>query len=1034
MIAINQVIHRFRRLYLVGICFTATSLASPFAEAQIQELFPAADEARKAGKFEEAQKILTKIIDQEGESAVNKHGAKFGVIYYNKGVLELVLAEKLKRAKDDAGYQKWCAAAASSFETCFKDFPDGAGGKEDLKNPFHTASLQRWGDAVRGLNNHTKAVDLYNQFLAKRKKRDAFSPNEGAFYVHLATSNFLLAKPNIKDGIKHLEKGAFGKLGLAVAPNSKIQAYKAFSDAVIKSKDENVLVDFLDRNSGNLKSTPYEMYKNSLIFAQMGNVALKAEMNTLAFKLFALVPSTPAVIDDIKAIIKQLPKRRGLRDGSILIDIAQLKKTQKSLEQQVIKGTTTDATVLKSLVYMHQKAGNLRGVYAVLKQLEKDYSKSKDREGNLFNLVNISAVLDQADDTIEYGNRFLSDFKKSKKKPDVEKLLLTGLFYRGQYAATIEQAEKFKIGMKKPSDEHDVCLFVLGGSHFFLGNAAEADRYISQHAKEYPKSKLGQQSKYYQASNLTRLRKWGEAQKLLTEFLDANPNVGDNPFMANALYDLANCNYNLKNNDDALISLDRLEKDFKSSSVIDLAYSLKGNIYEAKAEFKQAENYYNLAVKTAKSLGHKRVVAQALFNLVGFLGSKELDGKPNPRLKDAVPYYDQFIKEYSDTPYLPQVAVYGLLPMNSVNRADEGLANLQKVIEDLAVKEKPFFLEESIAAFSKSFLSMKGNSADKLKKRFEGFKVGLKEKRALALIRIEVIQAYEGALKVARQKNDEKLTVKYEASIKAAFRDLKQTFKPTDLSKTILVKIGDYLRVKTSAPNQALPYYEELKKRNDKKFTNTALMGIASVKGLSPKEADKKESIATLKQILSQLPKEKKSADERALEEQVLYNLVELSSQTTNWADTEKYSRLYLDNRHSKKAAEMSYLFAVSFDKRGKSEDAIRFYSLVYGSYAGFLELSVPSIERIVELTWKRNLKQGAKVGDAVLKLDDRQAAYEAGANFIRRTKKSMEDDGVPDEIKNEIRGVAALVKKYEDSGEVKTLAEQAAEKNKRTR
>jgi len=460
---------------------------------------------------------------------------------------------------------------------------------------------------------------------------------------------------------------------------------------------------------------------------------------------------------------------------------------------------------------------------------------------------------------------------------------------------------------------------------------------------------------------------------------------------------------------------------------------MKGNVFESTSKRDEAEEYYGLALKTAEKRENKIVAGEALSYIIGMLGAEKIEKKPNPRIKDAVPYYDKFMKEYSNSPFKPQVVVYGMPPMRAVGREEEGLENLESMITELAGRKNQAFLEEVVNAYSDAFLDVKGNTPAKLKDKYYNFSgIDLSDKRTLALLRIALIGVFEEQLKVANKEKQEDLALRYEADIKVLFADLKSQFQPKELTNFVLVRVGDYLREKTSAPKQSIPYYNELLSRKDKGGMEfKALLGIADVMGGSDAPSDNRKALESLERVHSA------ANDDPTTQEKALFRIVEINDKLEDWEAVSKTARQYLDEKHSGKVAEVSYIYAKSFDKRNMTNDALFYYGMVYSSYTGYISISAPSVKRVMEIMWDRNLEAGAAVGQGdkkiTLKTGDRQAAYEKiGSKYVRSTRRIRDENkNISDAEKALWDDVAALVKEYETSGQVKTMAQIEEERNK---
>lgn len=1015
-------IHSSFALFVCVFSLLAIALPQDAKAQNLNEQMSQANLAWKERKYDKCQALFERITSVYSGRAPMLYGPKFGVIWYRKGLCELRLANEAKRKNALGDSQKWFEKAAKSFEECYKKYPNGAPGMAQSTNTAHKACLQRWAEANMGLGEYKQALKLYQKFLAERAKRDKILPTPGGFYINMAICNFLMEDPKIPDGIRHFESALKNKEKMRTSDAGVVAAFLALSQAVIERKNEAAMVDFLNKNRADISMPPYQLYEYTPVFLKLAGNALESDMYKAAFNLYAMIPDTEVVIADIQVRLDQLSGRKGIRDGTKTIEADRLKSGLSKMKAKLRSGDPDDVKVLKAMAFLQDQAGNQRGVFGAMEQLELYYSKSKDRETHLFSLIRVSSLIGEILTTEHYGSIFLKAFPESDKVEGVRRLMLSSLFFGGEYKKSLEVAQVMIDKVAKGSEQHDICLFVLGGSHFYLGNFEKAQPFLDQHVQEYPKSKLIMHSEYFQASNLTRLQYWERAAKLLDKFLGKYPEPGKNIYLPNALYDRANCHFAENEFDPALVLLNRLENEFPDTPVIDMAYNMKGNIFESRSEYDNAEKYYILALNTAEKGENKLVAGEALSYLIGMLGAETRGDKkkPNPRIKDAVPYYDKFMKEYGDSPYKPQVVVFGMPAMRAAGREQEGLDNLQAMITELAGKERQYYLEEVVNAFSDAFLEVEGNTPAKLKKLYYNFPgIDLANKRTLALLRIALIGVFEDSLKKAEKEKKDDLAIRYRADIKALFTDLKNEFQPKDLTNFVLIRVGDYLREKTSAPKQALPYYEELLTRKQKDgFEFKAMLGIADVKGRSDSVADNKAAVQMLDDVV------KRAKDDPSTQGNALFRMVEISGKVGDWDSVEKYARQYLDEKFSKKAAEVSYHYAVSFDKRNKLNDALFYYSMVYSRYRGYIRISAPATLRVMQILWDRDLKAGDEVAGKKLEMDDRQMAYEKiGYIYVVSTRKIRDNNpDMTDQEKRDWDAVAALTKEYEGSGLVKTM------------
>ena len=512
-------------------------------------------------------------------------------------------------------------------------------------------------------------------------------------------------------------------------------------------------------------------------------------------------------------------------------------------------------------------------------------------------------------------------------------------------------------------------------------------------------------SLYFQGSNLSRLQYWGKAAELLDVFLSKYPDPGKNIYLPFALYDRANCHFAEDELDPALVKMNRLESEFPTSDIMDMAFNLKGNVLQTQEEWDPSEEYYKKAMELAKRRENNIVVGESLFYLVGLLGSEKRGKKENPRVKDAVPYYDEFWKDHgSASPYKAQTAVAGVHPLTVVGREEEALERLQGVIAELASVAGAYGLEEAINSYTRAYL--KNHSEDDLKEHYYNFPgIDAGNKEAQALLRIALITVFEEKGKKADKEENAKEKREADSMVKVLFQDLKSEFQPPQLTNYVLVRLGDYLREMTSTPRQALSYYNEVVRREDQSYRFNANFGLADILGDSQSPAEKQKAINSLEHIFKNAPQKKQK-------ERALYRIVGILGAKKDWDLVTTRAKEYLTTEGFRRyAAEVSFLLSQSYDKRGMREDAIVSYNNTWASYTGLIRISAPSMKRVMELVWERN--NGT----------DHQQAYEIGYKFRKSTQhllKQMKDD---EKVKWE--EVRELVERYEGHSSVTKIIEE---------
>lgn len=979
-----------------ALCAIPLVLSVPAAAEQeaLGDLVNKSISAMNAGKWQEALELNTRAITAYGKNnPLQIHGAKFGTIHYRKGLCEL----KLRQYAD----------AMKSFETCYRDFPSREGIPNE--NIFHKMALLRWAEAAVGAEKYEEALNLFKKFLTERDKNlDKFP--KGPLHIAMAISNYGLGR--IPEGNEHFEIAIRNRYSFPTSETAIMSAFQHFVDAAISADNEQALLDFIDKHRSEITGPPWQMHRYSKVFLKLAGEAISAKMDRAALALYQLVPSTDAVIDDLRARIKLLGPLEQVTEGGNVYLLKDLQTELAALEEERRGKNSVEMTLLAASAYIHERNDNTRGAFAAYKMLEAFHPSSEKREDNLYNLVRTSSLVGTTADTLKFADTFISDFPQSKYLPDIKRLMLASAFFDGKYAECIEIAGPMLPALEAGTPQHDLCLHVLGGSYFYTGEFEKAQPWLDQHVEKYPESMFALSAAYFRASNLARLGNHAKAAELLDAFLKTYSDPAANIYMPYALYDRADCHYSLDEPDASLEVIARIVRDFPNAIVIDQAYLLRGNVEESLDNIERAEQAYMSAYENAVKLDHEGLAGEALFSLVMMLSTPDLN-----RMADAATFAEKYWQKHADgSPYRARIAMGQFPALASTGKAEEGLSRLREIIAETASSDDTSELETLISVYTDAYLTQ--HTPQELKDHYYNFPGILTgDSAARALLRVYVIRVFEGLAKKAKEE-DEKM--RNQALIKVLFQELKTDFALKDLTGNTLVKVGDYLRRNTATPREALPYYDEVLGRDDRKERFPALLGRADVYGNSESPADIDKALADFETVYNE--SEDKTEDEFAL-----FRTVELLFAKKEYEKAAEKARFYLDSKESgftrpKYAPEVGLLLAKSFDERKMVNDAIAMYGKIYGSYTGNIRISAPALTRWMELLWARN----AKSKDPAVP-DDRQGAYEGGAKFIQNTSRFK--DKMTDEDRALWNEVEKIVQIYEANPDIKSLEKIKREK-----
>ncbi len=991
----------FHTLIPAAICLISL-MATPLAKAQrgvpqdpeglpLGELVQHSITLMQFKQWDRALKFSEQAIKDEGDGALEQWGPLFGTIYYRKGLCEM----KLKKY----------GAAASSFEKCYRDFPNKKNAMNE--NEFEKRALFHWAKAEMGQEEWQKALDLFKKFLAEREHpRDRFS--QGDFFISRAKCYYKLRQ--VAPGNQSFESALEKKIAYRVPDAAILDCFREMVEAALEKENEQAIVDFIKKNRGYIITFDDEMYPFSGVILKLANDALKADMKRAAIMLYQMMPVTEAAIDRSKDIVKAIGSWPGARSSvsGATYEKKMMEQRVTRLQQEMDSDKSIEIIQLSALAFLHEKEGNVRGAHAAYRQLEDYYAHAAKREDNLFNMARTAFMVDGGANALPDAQKFLAEFPDSKHAPAIKRLMFASLFAEQRYEECIESASQMIDKLAKGTPDHDICLHVLGGSHFYLGNYETAAPLLEQHVTEYPKSDTKIAAAYFHAANYYRQNNIEKAAELLDKFIEAYGNPNENPFLPFALLDRSTVHYMNEENEKTIEVASRLIKEFPDHSVEDQAYNLRGNAHLGLEDNEAAMRDYKVALEVANRWDHEVVAAEALFSISDLMvteGEAMKGDEGVARIKEAMPYIQQFWDRFGvDNPLRRQMAVMQIPVFVEFDRLDDALKQLQVIIGELAAADDIVFMEKTIPHYTEAY--MMAHEPKELQDHYRAFPgIDLNMKAARALLAVEVIRIFEKVAKKAPE-GDEKL--KAQAAVKNLFRDLKNEFELKELASSILINIGDYLRMNTAAPREALPFYTEVLTREDQQYELDALNGRGFIYGLSPLPGDLDKGLSDFRQVVE------KTEDDK-LKEEALYHIVRLLANKKEWGEVETKAKEFLapENKFAKlRRAQVFLLLGKSYEERKMLDDAIGIYARVWATFTGTIAASAPAMESWMKILWMRN-KQGDE-----RTMSDRQGAYEGGWKYIDQTAR-FKDKMTADDLELWLV-VEKLVQQYEANPAVK--------------
>lgn len=949
----------------------------------IGEMLNQSEVAMTEGRWQDAYAILKDAAAVQGGNPqvhMMVFGPRFGLVHYRKGLAEVRLG-------------MW-EDALKSFEICYRDFPQDPERADNI-NTMRTVALLRGAEAAMGMGNWQLAVDQFRKFDQEKQPNERY--NRGRFHTDIATS--LFQSGNLSEGLENLEIAINNKVAFDTPETAMIVAFQALVTIAVKEKNEQVLVDFINKNRAGLTIAPFRMYQFLQVFLKLAGDAFNAEMRNAAILLYQLVPPTQLAIEDARAVLAQLGGARGLRAGGETLAADEIETAIETLTKLQSSNTSPEIIKLAALAFIHEGQGNLRGAFTAYQLLEQNHANAAKREDYLYNLVRLSSVLGETSVTEAEANKFIETFPDSDYIPTIRRLMLSSLFFTGNYEASIQIATTMLPTLEEDTPEHDLCLFVLAGSYYYVSRYDDARPLLEKHVELYAESQFTIPVRYFQASNEARLQFWQKAGRLLDDFLSKFPNPNENAYYAIALFDRVSVHYAEEQNELAMKLIERILTEFPDSPVVEQSLTLQGNIYQSDGELEKATEAYLKALELSESRGNTELAGDAVYFLANIHAERIEADENDPAAAKSVEYAERFWKEFAtDSPYKTQMAVLQMKPLGNLGRFREGLERLQEVISEKARTPEAFGLEAAINSYTEAYLTE--YSLEQLRDHYYSFpKIRVADRAARALLRIAVIGAYE---KHSKDVEDAAQKAAAQGTVRALFQELKSDFNPAELTNFILVKLGDYLRNNTAAPREALTYYDEVLNRSDQSYRFDALVGRADILGSSENAADMTRAIEDFERIY-------RDSQDKRQQEFALMRTVQIQLAKGDYDKAAESARRYLnrdEHNFSTYTGRVSLMLAESFDRAGKKADAISMYLKVWSAFMGEIRVSAPAMKRWMELNWELNRPAAGE------NPSDRQGAYNGGKQYITQTER-LKGNFTPSEL-TAWEAVEALVKQYE--------------------
>ncbi len=906
----------------------------------LEALYFAAMDKAQEGDYKGSLPIFEKAISTYGSVGMEDFGPGFGGIYFDYGNALLQL-------------QQW-EAARDAFQTCAEEYPNPKPGEEkpskiDSTNKREKLALFQWGYCEQMLGNPAEALKLYQRYLDSKPDSNELLAIRSAFA--LRKGGALVAVGKVDDGEAELTKLFVNQEEWKVAPQFLMQGLLELSLGWIEQSGKlgeditnRKANEFLNKYAPSLDVRPFDQAHYGFVqrLKKLGFEAAQANLHVLALRYYSMIPTTEDILADVKTRVLTLPERTAV--PAVYLDAI------KKYEEELKKPDQADLELLRLVSASYEKLGNRTACRAVYTFLAENYPKSKARPEILHEAARFSTLVGDYSSAQYYGEQFMKEFPDHRLENNVATFMLQSLFTAREYETVMEVCEKVRKKYDPGDPARELADHLYGAAQYFLGNHQEAQPALDMFAEKYPDSGNREAALYYQASNYVILGQFKKAAGLIDRYLEEFPK---SQFLDLALFDRATCHFNLEEYDKSIEVIDRLKAERPDSVVLARALNMAGDAYDSLAGLEtedadkkqeltgKALEYFAAAIEAGKKRQNKETVAEALAR------SADLSIRLE-KWDDAVEFYDEFFPDYEGiVPWEPQISVFTMEALEKKGRAEDGLKQLEKMINFMGNQEPHEqdieLLRQAIGSYSEASVRTRG--PEKTAAIFDNFPGIDPQNQALQTwLKIQKVIVLQGMR--AQVKKDSPEYNKLQEEIAAVFEEMKN-YEMGNLSEFALQQVGLYL-AKTDNPFLAVPYFEELLVRPDDAFKAPADFEIAKIEMRGTDAEALNSARDRFLRVIEQY-------QAKQLIPEAYLNLGRVSVKLERWEDGREYfgkinrNKKWLDRE---KRAESNFYYGLCLEKLGKTDDAIKVYNAVIAVYGSYINWSSQALERGFELAY----------------------------------------------------------------------------------
>lgn len=945
-------------LFTLGLFFSGQ--AQDEEDASVEGLYRKAVEQNMAGEPAEASKTFDRLFDLSGgvETLFEDYGAQAGGILFDYGMTLLP-------------QQRW-----EDAKKAFTDCVNAAKTAVEVESPVRSTNAReniarfQLGFCEAQLGNHEKAIRLYDEYLAANPPQEELAQIRNSFKLRYGGSLMKLGR--VEEGIAAIQELFDNREAWKVTPQFLMQgvlelglawieqANAAGTDTEALNKISDRANDFLDTNGDLIRLEPLDQFRFGFVdrLRKLGFESTKAGLYSLALRYFSYVPTIEDVRNDLNLSLARQPAGVGIPSQfqNIIDQLAEREKAE----------VHPDAETLRLMANCYERMGNVHAPRAIYWHLAEQFPEvpSGIRGEILHEAARLSSMLGDFPAAQYFGEKFAAEIPEEHPlRNNVSTFMLQSLFTSRAFDDVISISDRVRERFPAGDPQRELADSLYPLALYSKQQHTEAGPIFAEYVKAYPQGGNREIVLFHRASNSLILGKMREAAEQYEDFLKEFPT--SDRFLENVLADLAIARFNLQDYPAAIENVDRLVAERPKSIQIGRTQNLRGDALiiqssnlsreqeELKATMRQEglESYLAAAKGGAAALAsdpersdfHRETVGEAIWKAADIYFQ---DGD----IEKGLEQYDAFVPAYAGTFYEPQISIFSLEHLEAVERGEEGLVQVEKMILFLGgtppQEQDLTLLRQAIGSYSEASVRIRG--AEKTLATLDAFP-GLDPANhaLLTWLKIQKVIVLQESRKGLDRESAEYAAI--EKQIGEVFEQLR-LFEKRNLSEFALQQIGLYF-AGSDNPFLGVPYFEELLARTNPEaaaFKAPAEMELAKIEMRAADPAQVQSARERFRRIIAD-----DSEDAKPLKEQAYLNLADLHIKTMEWRDALAALDVINKNknffgRDREKRAEALFKMGLVLDALNEPVEANLAYLGVFSTYAGYYDWVTQAWERYI--------------------------------------------------------------------------------------